>query len=595
MSPARLRRSALGLALLLAAARIDADSNPKLRVEIRGLGGAMGGVLQNQTLKGSDLKQNVLSLLRIEDARREKNLTERRIRQLHARAPDEIRRALQPFGFYRPTIDASLEREGDTWVARYDIDPGAPIRLQSVDVAVAGEGATDWGFRTAVGDFPLRTGDVLNHAAYESGKAAFEAMAGEIGYLDGKFETAQIQIDVEAYTSRIVLHYDTGPRYLFGPVAFRQDFLNPKLLRGYVNWEEGEPLNQNKLLALQTALSDSPYFRRVEVITDRARTSGLEVPIEVDLEASKKRRYQFGLGYGTDTGPRGTVRAEYRRINRHGDHAEAEIRVSAIEQSIVAKYLIPGAYPRTDVLTFTTGYGHLNPATSDTKAALAGADYSFALGRWRQGFSLTFTRERFTVGIDDGVSHLLAPGSSTSLVVADDRIDARNGYRLLLKLSGAKDGFLSNATYAQTVASAKRIVSFAGSNRLIGRVDVGATATSDFRRLPPRVRFFAGGDVSVRGYKFQSLGELDERGHVIGGKYLEVASLEAEHRFLPKWGAAVFFDAGNAANRLTSSLKKGVGAGIRWISPIGPVRVDGAYALDPPRGVRLHVNIGPDL
>jgi translocation and assembly module TamA len=407
---------------------------------------------------------------------------------------------------------------------------------------------------------------------------------------------SEVRVDLASYTATIAVHYETGPRYLFGPTIFRQDALNPSLLRGFVTWHEGEPLNSNELLSLQNALAETPYFSRVEVAPDREDAVGVEVPILVNLLPSKPWRFRFGIGYGTDTGPRGTLDAQFRRINRSGHRAELNVIGSSLEQSATGKYIIPGAYPRTDALTFTAGYARLQPTTYNTQSAFAGADYSLAVGkRWRESFFLSFARDVFTVGLDAGTSRLLTPGVNSTLVVADDRIDTRNGYRVQVRVTGASSAVGSTASFGQILASGKRIFSLTHSDRFIARADIGWMTTPDFHALPPRVRFFAGGDVSVRGYKYQSIGETDAAGNVIGGKTLETASLEFEHRFLPKWGGAVFFDAGNALNSFTSTLKKGAGVGVRWISPIGPVRLDGAYALDSPRGFRVHVNIGPDL
>jgi translocation and assembly module TamA len=372
--------------------------------------------------------------------------------------------------------------------------------------------------------------------------------------------------------------------------------LNASLLRGFVTWHEGDPLNTNELLSLQNALADTPYFRRVEVTPDREDAEGRAVPIVVDLLPNKPWRFRFGAGYGTDTGPRGSLDAQFRRINRSGHRAELDVVASSVEQSATGKYIVPGAYPRTDALTFSLGYAHLQPTTYTTQTAFAGADYSLAVGRrWRESFFLSWARDVFTVGLDAGTSRLLTPGVNSTIVVADDRIDTRNGYRFTLRVTGATSAVGSTASFGQILASGKRIFPLTPGNRLIARADLGWMTTDDFHALPPRVRFFAGGDVSVRGYKYQSLGETDAAGHVIGGKTLETGSIELEHRFLPKWGGAVFFDAGNALNTFTSDLKKGVGVGVRWISPVGPVRLDGAYALDSPKGFRVHVNIGPDL
>ena len=601
------RRARMGAALpailllSIAAAPRSPDATPsspervKLRVEIEGLGGALSGLVSTQSLRGTVVKQNVESMLTIYQDRHEDTLTVGGIRRLHARAPEEIRKALEPFGFYRPQIDASLERDGERWVARYVVDPGPPIPVESVEVSVTGEGRWDWGFRRDVEQFPLKKGDTLVHPIYEAGKAAFLDTAARIGYLDGEFTVSRVRVDLKTYSASIDLEYATGPRYLFGPVRFKQDVLDPDLLREYVPWKEGEPLNQEEILDLQNALASTSYFRRVEVVPAREEAEGLEIPIVVDLLPSRPRRYRFGVGYGTDTGFRGSVDAQFRRLNRHGHHAGVTLLGSQLEQSATARYVIPTGSPRTDAWTFTLGWARLAPTTSTSRTAFASADYSFAAGHWRHSLALAYSRDVFTVGLDAGTALLLSPIVNSTLIVADDRIDTRKGYRIQVQVSGASQSVGSNVSFVRGLVGAKGILPVTPKDRLIGRAALGALTTSDFHALPPRVRFFAGGDTSVRGYKYESIGETDAEGNVIGGTRLQVVSIELEHRFLPKWGGAVFFDAGNALDKFTTDLAKGVGIGVRWLSPVGPVRVDGAYALDPPGGVRLVINIGPDL
>ena len=110
------------------------------------------------------------------------------------------------------------------------------------------------------------------------------------------------------------------------------------------------------------------------------------------------------------------------------------------------------------------------------------------------------------------------------------------------------------------------------------------------------MRFFTGGAQSVRGYAYQSLGPVDANGEVTGGKYLVVGSIEFEHSFKNKWGVAAFYDVGNAINDISDDLKKGTGIGVRWKSPVGPVRIDLASAISLEGNPwRIHITIGPDL
>jgi translocation and assembly module TamA len=577
--PPASRVLGLWAGLVLLASALHAD---KVKVEVDGV--------------RRELRNNILSVLSLEKEDDGK-LTEERIRKLHAQAPDEIGEALQPFGYYKPQVRSELRQEGKTWIAHYDVEAGPAIKIASVDLRITGAGADDPQFHAIQDHFPVRQGEVLFHPNYELGKKRLTELAAETGYLDAVFQTNQVRVDLERYRADVVLHYDTGPRYLFGPVYFHQDVLDGGLLTGYVMFTPGEPLDVNKVLQLQNALSDSPYWSRVEVVTRQERAEGLEVPIDVNLVPAKTLRFSGGLGYGTDTGPRAKGAWDLRRINRRGHRAHVELNVSQIEQNFLSSYLIPGAYPRTDTLSFNLGYDRQITNTLDSKTGLAGAQYSFLRRGWTQTYGLNFQRESFKVGLDKGVSNLLVPSVGLERVQADDRIDTTNGFRARFTLQGTEKNPLSDVSFVQGLIDGKVIRTLAERNRLIGRAQIGYTATDGFRQLPPRFRFFAGGDQSVRGYRYQSLGPRDEAGNVIGGQALAVASLEYEYRFRPKWGAAVFYDTGNAFPRFNSgALAQGAGFGVRWLSPIGPVRADIAWGLSDARHpIVFHLNNGPDL
>lgn len=548
----------------------------------------------------SELRQNIELLLSIEQAK-PKELTAARLRQLHRRAPDEIATALEPFGYYRPEVRSSLDREGTEWTATYEVDPGPRMDVSEVTIEVTGAGAGDEGFRRAVREFPLGEGAPLSHPAYDSGKQAFLDYAAREGYLDADFETAELRVDLDRYAAEVALRFDTGPRYLFGEVAFEQRVLDPDLLRGYVTFDAGEPFDLDELMEMQGALSDSPYFSRVEVLPRRGETEDLRVPIDVEMVPAARQKWDLGVGYGTDTGPRGSVALELRRINREGHRGEGELLASEIERSFAARYLIPGPYPRTDVITFTLGFSEERPDTSISETAIAGVGLTQSRGRWREAFGLTFQRSDFEVGVDSGVSELLIPEAGWSRVRADDRIYATRGERVEFGVRGAEESLGSDSSFVQVSAGAKAVRTLGDRVRVIGRVDLGRTWSDDFRQLPPRIRFFAGGDRSVRGYGYQDLGPRDVEDNVIGGESLLTASIELDSLFLDfdrfgRWGAAVFYDAGGAAEDLGDRIEQGAGAGIRWLSPIGLVRADVAWAVsEPDTPVRFHLMIGPDL
>lgn len=564
-----------------------------------------------------DLKRNVELLLSIRGAK-DPSLEE--ARQLHAKAPEEIRQALEPFGYYRPRVESRLEPQEDgDWVARYRVIPGEPVRLEESDVRLSGPGAEDPGFQSLVRDFPLSEGSVVDHQRYEAGKDSLVTYAQRTGYLDGEFDAAEVRVDLERYAANLNLAFATGPQYRLGDVTFHQDFLDEDVVRGYVLWERGEVFDYSRLLNLQRSLGDSPYFRRVEVEPRRADAGEDRiVPIDVFLTAARPQKWDVGVGYGTDTGPRFRAALQLRRINRRGHRGDMSLSVSGIERTFEGRYSIPGAYPRTDILSFYTGYSLQEPDQTDSESYLVGTSFTRSRGGWRESYGLGYERTNFTIGPDEGTVNLLIPEVAWKRVEADDRLLPSEGYLAEIRLRGADESVLSDASFGQVLTRAKAVYTVVEDVRLLGRLEVGRTFTSDLRQLPPSARYFAGGDRSVRGYGYQDLAPADpqcvaaaaadgldagEQDCLVGGKGLITGGLEVDWLFFDRWGRwglAAFWDFGNALESLAlddfGDLEQGAGVGLRWLSPVGLVRLDVAAAVSRPgTPVRFHFSVGPDL
>ena len=561
---------------------VKAAKTPSVKIDILGVSGA--------------LKSNVRASLSIADKKKRKKASPEVIRHLHSRADEEIRRALQPYGYYRPIIQSELVT-ASTWTARYRIDPGPPILVDSVLVVVTGDGAKDAKYQKLIRDFPLHKGSVLLHPTYEAAKRAFETVAAEGGYLDASFTESQIYVDLERYADSVTVRFDTGLRHYFGDVAFDHDVLQRDLLVRFATFRRGDVFDFRKLLELQTDLSTTGYFTKVEVNPAEETVGHTVVPIDVSLAPAKKLRFTGGVGYGTDEGARVRLLTELRRLNRAGHHARIDLQYGLKDKRALGQYLIPWPNPRTDVLTLYSGYQDQTTVTAHSKVMQVGVTESRLLGKWRVVPGLGYRRENFEVGLDSGVVRTLIPENTWSRVRTDDALYTRNGDRLQLQIRGAQAGILSDVSFFQGRLNGKVIHAIGPRSRGLARLELGAMTSGEFRSLPPSLRFFAGGSNSVRGYSYNSLGPRDEADHVIGGPYLVTASLEADHIFfMDRYGLAVFADAGNALNSLSLHLKKGVGVGLRWVSPVGLVRADLGWGLDR-KGTPLnvHLAIGSEL
>ncbi|WP_459869363.1 autotransporter assembly complex protein TamA [Endothiovibrio diazotrophicus] len=556
------------------------------------------GVVEIDGLEGA-AKENALAALSLQ-REREAALTTARLHRLHRLANGEIRHALEPFGYYRAKVDGSLEESGEQWRARYRVTPGPAVPAERVDLRLEGPCAEDPPFQALRDRFPLQPGAPLDHRRYEEGKRRLLELADRRGYFDAKLTRHHIALDLDAYQARVALALQCGPRYRFGALRFDQEAFNDTLLARYASFAPGDPYDLDALLDLERALRDADYFDSVEVTPLRRQADAdHRVPIRVRLEERKRSKFTFGLGYGTDTGPRLGVGWERRRLNRAGHRFQSDLRLSGVGNRLNASYLIPGEHPETERWTLAAGWETDNTDSRDSESLTLGAAWRHQRAGWGEELSLRYLDEDYTTASDSGESELVIPAVAWSRSWGDGGLEVRRGARLELELSGAAEGFLSDANFTKATAHGKLILPldpFGGdAGRLLLRGDLGVIATDEFNALPASLRYYAGGDQSVRGYDYESLGPRDANGKVAGGRYLLVGSAEYEHRLSGPWSGALFIDAGNAFDSTDDPLMVGAGFGLRWRSPVGPVRVDLARALDGDGGWQLHLRVGPDL
>ena len=577
-------RGVLASALLLWA---QAALALKLEVKVEGLQGQW--------------EANVLALLAIYQERGDETLTEARIQALHRRAPEQIRDALAPFGLYQVEIADTLTPPSNgsgSWLAVYKVTPGEPIRIASVDYQITGEGADNPKFPKA---FPMKVGDVLLHSSYEQAKESIRGVAAQEGYLTYALQAHQVLIDPVSYTAHVRFHLDTGPRYYFGPVRFKQDLLSDAYLKRFVSFKSGDVYDPDQLLSLQGRLLGTEYFDKVEIVPklDEADEDRI-VPIEVIGNAAKANKYRVGVGYATDVGPRFSMDYRRRYLGENGHKFKADLTVSQALQSISAEYRIPIGDPTRDYLYVRPELNAYDTDSSKGTLAKIEAAHSVVVGGGvRRTIGVDYRYEDYSLSdTDQGITNELVPHISWAKTSADDPIYTTDGYRFKVTLQGAVEGLVSDASYLSGLASAKWVKGLGKDYRFITRGDLGATWADSVLDLPASRRFYAGGDNSIRGWGFDALGPNDPvTDDTVGGRFLAVGSLELERKLWGDWSAVVFTDFGNAFDPdYPRVFEQSVGAGIHWRTPVGQVRVEVAYALTKdPAGFRLHLILGPDL
>lgn len=564
--------------------------------------------------------------------------------RVRSQVAKRTREALKAYGYYEPELDISLVGENPVERARLRIRPGPRVIVTELDVSVEGDAGDDDAFQQVLDNLPLEEGEPLRHAPYEALRSRFSTLAVERGYFDANFSDRRIEVRPWEESARIYLTLDSGERYVFGNVRFDGSQIEESRLRNMMPFETGDAYLAGSLAVYSQRLGETGWFRSVSVrprlqgpsaslvqahrgwweavdtgtddadnvleespllsasAVSTANRLGRErpprVPVEVNLIPADRHQFEVGIGYATDVGPRTQFAWEQPWLNEDGDSLNHELYLSEPEQIFSGTYTIPLANPLTDSYELTYGLRHED--YEDTQSLEVSTEVArrwlFENG-WTQRLFFRTTYEDFTQADQEDQVLLMYPGISWARVRTRNPRFPTWGDRQRLSLAISDDIWGSDASFVRATLDSQWIRMLGEDTRFVARTGVGAMHTDDFDRIPPSLRFFAGGDQSVRGYSYESLAPENEDGELLGGQHLLTASLEAQRRITGDWWGAAFADTGNAFNSWwPDDLATGAGLGIRWVSPVGPVRLDIAHPFDSEEDSwRLHFAIGPEF
>ncbi|WP_233841201.1 outer membrane protein assembly factor [Dyella sp. 2HG41-7] len=538
-----------------------------------------------------------------------RDVSDAQVHRLFDRANNtEVANALQPYGYYAAHSTGTIKHVGKDWQVTLHVVPGEPVNVTSVDIQLDAVAAALKPVRSARRTVEKLKGQRLDDAAYESARDGLNNALTANGYLDAKLTVHRVEVHRGDRTAAIHLAWEVGRRYRYGKVDFEGSQFHPGFLDRYVPFKSGDYFDQNQLLSLQQALNGADYFSAVNVMPEIDSAKDGVVDVKVQLLPAKRTIYTSGLFVGTDTGFGIRGGMERRWVNKYGHKWKNDIVLAQRLKTVTSQYSIPLPGDNQRSLNFGITYRDANTVTSQSRTLELVANETELWHEWVRTVGLHALTGTFSVGktpnepestpgVEHGHSTLIYAEGSLSRKVADNLDFVRRGWSLSFDARSTASDFLSTARFSELSADAKWIRAFWRNNRLILRGDIGHVWTSNFEALPPQLRFFAGGDQSIRGFPFQALGPQNSYGRVIGGDSLVIASATVEHYFTPRWGIATFVDAGNAFNGTAVHPKIGTGVGVRWRSPVGMVRVDiGTPINDAQRhGIELHLVVGPDL
>jgi translocation and assembly module TamA len=515
-------------------------------------------------------------------------------------AGNKTRSALEPFGYYNPLVTITIEPAEKVSRMLVTVVPGEPVRLTGITVTLVGQGQEEKRLLRLAASFPLKKGDVLLHKTYEEAKGALESRARDLGYLDAEFSRHEIRVARAATTAAIELVLNTGDKYSFGATNIQgaPDYPD-SFLRRHLTYTPGEPFSYTRLGETQRNFTNSERFKEVIITPQKQDAEALRVPVTVQLKEGPSKSLRPGIGYGTDTGARFTVR--YRDLNMFhlGHELYSHLFVAERLQGLVTGYIMPSP---TDVRSSTSL--QLNLQQQDTsvyssRIAALELDRNRSFGTGKLGTAYVKAQyEEYSVGLQDSSARLLLPGVRFIDNRYDNPVRPRRGFRYAIDLHGTHQALGSDTALVQILAEGSHLLPLPWRLSLHTRAKVGTTLLNDpLRDIPPSLRFFTGGDLSVRGYSYQSLGPRDASGKVVGGTQLLTSSIELERAIFKDWGVSVFYDAGNAFNSFSNiSLFQGAGVGLHYFTSVGALNLSVARPLgvDNP-SIHIHFTVGFEL
>lgn len=516
--------------------------------------------------------------------------------------------ATQVFGYYHPStvitppsqVTDNALAKNKNWSLQVELGPVTLIRALSIKIV--GEGAENQKIQSLLSSIKLKKGQPLEHSVYEKAKNDLQSLALSLGYFDFEFEQSSIEVFESLNVADITLHINSGVRYKFAALRFDRDARSEKLIQDLTPFKTGDLYQASQLGLLSQRLKQTQYFRQVVVRPLVAEAVDAAVPIQVILTHRPRDNFDVGLGISSDVGARFTGKWKRPWVNGRGHSIGAEVFVSSPEQYVAVNYKVPLEDAIQNYLSYQAGYQaqNENDTSSHKWTVSATRHWTVVNSDWQRSAFVRLEQETFIQGLEpEQTTQLLTPGFTLSRLRSKGGLDINWGDKQTITTEFSSESLFSDINMFRITAASKWVRSV-GQHRFLWRVELGGVVSNDFEQVPSSLRFFTGGDQSVRGFDYKTLSpfelDADEKRELTGGQYLSVASIEYSYPVAENWRAAAFVDAGNATDELFKDPAIGIGFGAIWYSPVGPVRLYLAKGKSDFGSTRyFHISMGPSL
>lgn len=520
--------------------------------------------------------------------------------RLYHDAPAAINDLLATEGYFSASIKQTIDNNAGLSTAHFTIDPGPPALISTVNLKFTGVIT-----QQATGELPdiaklrenwsLPAGSQFRQDDWSQAKRKLLISLLIDRYPNASIKDSRAEVDPKAGKVALTVEIDSGPAYKFGNLTIEGlQRYSASIVNSLNPIKPGTSYSQVKLQTFQTLLEESGYFRGIEVTADTKASDTDETQVKVAnlkvvVVENQSIKVGVGAGFSTNTGARTQLIFDEINLFNQGWRLTSSLKLEQKAQSFSGLIRLP---PDSD------GYrDSLNASVDNTDiegqtltSGKTGVNRSWGPRKREQTVGVNYiTEHQSLAGAASDNKQAITLSYGITLRRVDNERNPTTGYLLNTQFAAAPVNVLTTGRFLQSYVKLQGYYPVTSKTQLIARTEIGMVNGKN--SAPAAFLFRAGGDQSVRGYAYQSLG-VKEGDAIVGGKYMVTGSLEMIQWLTSQWGAAVFFDFGNASNKI-QDLKPvyGYGLGARWKSPIGPVGADIAYGQDTGQ-YRLHFNLG---
>lgn len=515
------------------------------------------------------------------------------LERLVVEAQADAREAVATRGYFAARVTSSIDRSTTPWTVLLHVDPGKPAHVSSASVAFSGPAADDPQASSLLErirrEWKLAPGERFTQEAWDQAKSGAARSLADWRYAAAHVARSRARVDPGSGEAALEVDIASGPPFRYGALEVRGAKRYPgdmvvalsPAARGQLYEREDLRLYERRLLATGYYVS-----AQAAIVADAARAA--EAPVRVSVIEAKSQQVETGLSFNTDVGPR--LEARYSNLDLFNSAWRFKSELQ-LDSSIRQGRLDLDAPPRAGG-TWRSGFVQARESViqnEDNTEYSTGIAHNWGLGGEPSALyaSVHVEEQRISGELADH-RHAVFFGYRTQFRRTDSWESPRRGYIVQVSAGGAPDA-LASQQFARATAQAMLFVPL-GSNDFLVRGEAGAVLAPTRRGIPSSFLFRTGGDRTVRGYAFESLG-VREGDAVVGGRYLAIGSAEYTYWVRELWGIAAFVDAGNAWDSGRFDPAVGYGVGVRFRTPIGPVRADLAYGVEE-RSLRLHFSVG---